>query len=68
VNPDHLFLGTQLDNQRDMARKGRAHGHRPKSLDAEIVSRYAEGDVSLRKLAKLFRLGFGTVQRITARA
>lgn len=27
VNPEHLFLGTDLDNARDKARKGRARTH-----------------------------------------
>ena len=30
VNPDHLFIGTLMDNTQDMVAKGRARGGRPK--------------------------------------
>ena len=29
VNPDHLFLGTQLDNMQDMKKKSRGRGRAP---------------------------------------
>lgn len=40
VNPNHLFLGTQLDNMRDAAAKGRLHAPHPKAQrvsDAEVL-------------------------------
>lgn len=47
-NPDHLFLGTHLDNQGDMARKNRvAHGER------HYNAKLSESDVlTIRSLAK----------------
>lgn len=38
VNPEHLFLGTQLDNVRDMEMKGRARkARRPGALNSQAI-------------------------------
>lgn len=42
VRPDHLFLGTQLDNMRDCSAKGRA---RPKKGVDNIKAKLSEEDV-----------------------
>jgi hypothetical protein len=38
VRPSHLFAGTLADNNRDMARKGRAKGYRPKLTARDAVA------------------------------
>lgn len=70
VNPEHLFIGTQLDNMLDMASKNR----QPKDsnenfklsyeIAREIRSLYATGDYSKTKLAKIFKVHFTTIDRI----
>lgn len=76
VNPEHLFLGTQLDNIQDMLTKGR--GNKPNGtrvntakLTEEIVLKirelYATGEYSQAKLAKMFSVAQPQVCRLINR-
>ena len=62
VNPDHLFIGTQKDNQQDMRRKGRhVHGERSpnaKLSDKDVLRMYDLHDsgVGTIRLAKMFNI------------
>lgn len=52
VNPDHLFLGTPLDNMLDKVRKGRAKSHRRVSAkDAEDIARLYKSGESIEVIA-----------------
>lgn len=42
INPDHLFLGTSLDNNRDRAQKGRSH--RPKG-ELNVMAKLSDQQV-----------------------
>lgn len=67
VRPDHLFLGTQTDNMRDAAAKGRVRNQSTKLTpdDVQIIrDRYAGGDVSQRELAAEFGVGQTQISRI----
>lgn len=70
VNPDHLYLGTQADNMRDMVSKGRSlRGARnpmrksPPKLtigDAALIRRLCSG-FTQRKLAQRFGVSQGYI-------
>lgn len=75
INPDHLFIGTALDNSRDMWSKGRGRSAPPvgadhwaaKFTDAEIVTigtRYAAGGVTYVELAREYGVNPGCIGSI----
>lgn len=75
VNPDHLFLGTQLENMRDCRDKGRLIAPRPKHGEENPMSKLSKEDVlemkkirketgmSHKKIAKLFNISTMTAYR-----
>lgn len=76
VNPDHLFLGTQVDNIRDMVSKGRqrsggegrfGHEHPASRLTKpqadEIRAEYANG-LSQHAIARRFHVSVMTISRL----
>lgn len=76
VNPNHLFLGTDGDNNRDMDAKGRrvpprgernAHAKLTADKAKEIRVRYSAGGVSYASLAHEFNVAKGTIQRVIER-
>lgn len=70
INPDHLFLGTQTDNMRDMASKGRsALGERngqSKLTEKDIIS-IREMNGSYEQIAKLFCVDPSNISCIRSR-
>ena len=53
VNPDHLFLGTQADNMRDMSKKGRNGNPIPKGSPNPCTAKFKKDEIILiRELRK----------------
>jgi hypothetical protein len=68
INPEHLFLGSQLDNIRDMAEKGRAkfdHGAILTEDQAlQIKALLSGGAYSQREIGVMFGVSRGAVLAI----
>jgi hypothetical protein len=75
INPEHLFLGTQLDNVQDMHAKGRwkatnQHGedsHLSKLTEPEVRRILALTDKSSKELANEFGVSQALIVQIRAR-
>lgn len=76
VNPQHMFLGTQQDNVKDMDQKGRRNpvrgerGGRARLTEAQVIEirlLYANTDTTYHKLGCLFGVDFNTIQAIVSR-
>ena len=74
VRPDHLFLGTPLDNARDRNSKGRGvRGTRAtfaklSESDVREVRRLKAGGMSQKDIAKRFNISNGTITHIKTRS
>jgi HNH endonuclease len=71
VRPEHLFLGTDLDNQRDAKFKGRkARGSRcarAKLTEADVRAIRAASDADSQELAARYGTTRGNIRRILTR-
>jgi transposase-like protein len=76
VRPDHLFLGSQLDNMRDCSAKGRTVGSHgtlsgmAKLTDAtalEILEKYATTTVSKSQLARDYGISESSIRKLIRR-
>lgn len=69
INPEHLRLGTQIDNIKDRVKKGRSayyenNGNNKLTIkDVEFI-RYYHGKRTVRELSEFFDVDKTTIQRI----
>lgn len=66
VRPDHLFVGTNSDNQRDAAGKGRSPSSKLSASDVRAI-RSLFGQMTARAIGAKFGVSAAAIQRIKDR-
>lgn len=70
VNPDHLFLGTISENNKDSAKKGRTlkgEDHQNHKLTEDIIRAIRESSNSTRSLSKKYGVARRTIDKVRHR-
>lgn len=65
VNPEHLFLGTNADNMKDAAKKGRFTHAKLTPSCVQIIRMLLKKKVPQKNIAKLFNITVGPVSSIS---
>jgi hypothetical protein len=66
INPDHLFLGTHIDNMRDRFEKGRYNTKISVAEVEKIRNLYADMEYTQAQLAKIYKVDASLISRIIA--
>lgn len=64
VNPEHLFLGSNLENIQDSMRKNRRLRKLKLGDKEKIKALYATGNYSMKKVGKLFGVTHGVIHGV----
>lgn len=67
VNPDHLFLGTYADNNKDRAIKGRSYRKLSTQQVNEIRRLYEVGEYNQLELARIYKCARCSISHIITR-
>lgn len=75
VNPDHLFLGTRFDNNKDMVKKGRAFHtngtingmHKLSDSNVINIRNLFKNGLNQREISRKFNISYGNVHCIVRR-